>query len=157
MRVRHDPFNVLIVSETYYYGPSIRLLWTMWCLSPPKMSQGAQSMGPQDTHTMQSKLSARNVWIIASVSSSPATTTSSRNIKLFLRLRASWSLLLYHSNFIHLSDWALDNKTCTLSSSSLTLEFIYPNPLVMISKSDTSFSSMDIFINASLVILQTVS
>ena len=62
---------------------------------------------------------------------------------------------VYSSNFIRLSDLALDdNKTCAPSSSSLALEFIDQKPLVMISKSDTSFSSMDIFLNASLVILQ---
>ena len=62
---------------------------------------------------------------------------------------------VYSSNFIRLSDLALDdNKTCAPSSSSLALEFIDQKPLVMISKSDTSFSSVDIFLNASLVILQ---
>ena len=46
---------------------------------------------------------------------------------------------VYSSNFIRLSDLALDdNKTCTPSLSSLALEFIGPKPLVMISKSDTS-------------------
>ena len=62
---------------------------------------------------------------------------------------------VYSSNFIRLSDLALDdNKTCAPSSSSLALEFIDPKPLVLISKSDISFSSVDIFLNASLVILQ---
>ena len=62
---------------------------------------------------------------------------------------------VYSSNFIRLSDLALDdNKTCAPSSNSLALEFIDSKPLVMISKSDTSFLSVDIFFIASLVILQ---